>query len=139
VAASVVNSGFVPRAASNQGRLPARPPDDWWYQAFASVPYEKPPPAQNHMLILIAYDITEPKRLAKVARTCEDFGVRVQYSLFECRLTQEGFDTLWLRLLDLIHEDEDRLVAYRLDARNARETLTAGAMSCSEKVCCYLI
>lgn len=91
------------------------------------------------MLILIAYDVADPKRLARVAKTCEDFGARVQYSLFECQLAPEDFDTLWLRLLDLIHDDEDRLVAYRLDARNARETLTAGTMTCSEKVCCYLI
>jgi CRISPR-associated protein Cas2 len=115
------------------------PPDDWWYQAFASVPYEKSPPAQDQMLILIAYDIADPKRLAKIAKTCEDFGVRVQYSLFECQLDREDFETLWRRLLDLIHAEEDRLVAYRLDARNARETLTAGTMTCSEKVCCYLV
>jgi len=91
------------------------------------------------MLILIAYDIADPKRLAKIAKTCEDFGVRVQYSLFECQLDREDFETLWRRLLDLIHAEEDRLVAYRLDARNARETLTAGTMTCSEKVCCYLV
>ncbi len=91
------------------------------------------------MLILIAYDIAAPKRLAKIAKTCADFGVRVQYSLFECRLTTAEFDTLWRRLLDLIHAGEDRLVAYRLDARNARETLTAGAMARSEKISCHLI
>ncbi len=91
------------------------------------------------MLILIAYDIRDPKRLHRVARTCEDFGMRVQYSLFECRLDQDGLNDLWLRLLEEIDEDEDRVVAYRLDARAARETLTAGTMACSEKVVCYLV
>jgi CRISPR-associated protein Cas2 len=91
------------------------------------------------MLTLVAYDITEPKRLAKVARVCEDFGVRVQYSVFECRLDEDGFTDFWLRLLDVINEDEDRLVAYKIDARSAKETLTAGTMVCSEKVVCYLV
>ena len=91
------------------------------------------------MLILIGYDIAHPKRLAKVAKTCEDFGLRVQYSFFECHLDDDEFDTLWLRLLDLIDEDADRLVAYRLDARNAKKTLTAGTMVCADKVVCYLV
>ncbi len=91
------------------------------------------------MLTLIAYDISQPKRLAKVAKVCEDYGVRVQYSVFECHLSPGEFDDLWLTLLDLIDEDEDRLVAYRIDARSARETLTAGTMVCHEKVVCYLV
>ncbi len=35
---------------------------------------------------LVAYDISNPKRLRKVARTCEDFGLRRQFSVFFCRL-----------------------------------------------------
>lgn len=119
---------------------PSDPPlQDWWFQAFPVVPYEKSPPAAHQMLTLIAYDIADPKRLTKVAKTCEDYGVRVQYSVFECHLAPDDFDTLWLTLLDLIDEREDRLVAYKLDARCAKETLTAGTMVCSEKVVCYLV
>ena len=33
---------------------------------------------------LVAYDISNPKRLRKVARTCEDFGLRRQFSVFFC-------------------------------------------------------
>ena len=91
------------------------------------------------MLTLVAYDIANPKRLAKVAKTCEDYGMRVQYSVFECHLEPAEFEELWLILLDLIDEEEDRLVAYRLDARSAQETLTAGTMVCHQKVVCYLV
>lgn len=91
------------------------------------------------MLTVVAYDISDPKRLAKAAKTCEDFGVRVQYSIFECHLDQETFNELWLRLLAVVDEDEDRLVAYKLDARCAKETETAGVMVCSEKAVCYLV
>ena len=40
---------------------------------------------------------------------------------------------------EVIDEREDRLVAYKIDARSARETLTAGTMVCAEKVVCYLV
>jgi hypothetical protein len=43
------------------------------------------------------------------------------------------------RLLDEIDEEEDRVVAYKIDARSAKETLTAGRMVCSEKAVCYLV
>ena len=111
----------------------------WWYEAFAQVPYEKSPPGETQMLTLLAYDITDPKRLSRVAKVCEDFGVRVQYSVFECRLEEEEFTEFWLKLLGQIDEAEDRLVAYKIDARCAKETLTAGTMVCSEKVVCYLV
>lgn len=91
------------------------------------------------MLTVVAYDISDPKRLARTARVCEDFGVRVQYSVFECRLEEAEFTEFWLRLLAEIDEDEDRVVAYKIDARCARETLTAGTMVCSEKAVCYLV
>ena len=59
------------------------PIGNWWFDAFPLVPYEKGPPGETEMLTLVAYDISDHKRLAKVARVCEDFGVRVQYSIFE--------------------------------------------------------
>jgi CRISPR-associated protein Cas2 len=111
----------------------------WWFDAFPLLPYQPAPPGADQMLTLIAYDIADPKRLARVAKTCEDYGVRVQYSVFECHLEPDQFDTLWLTLLDLIDEQADRLVAYRLDARCAKLTETAGTMVCSEKVACYLV
>jgi len=91
------------------------------------------------MLTLLAYDIADQKRLSRVAKVCENFGVRVQYSVFECRLEEAEFQEFWLQLLIVINEDEDRLVAYKIDARCAKETLTAGTMVCSEKVVCYLV
>ncbi len=104
--------------------------EDWWQQAFAQIPYEKSLPGAGEMLTVVAYDITDHKRLARVAKVCEDYGVRVQYSVFECRLDED---------LEEIDEDEDRMVAYKIDARCAKETLTAGTMVCSEKAVCYLV
>jgi CRISPR-associated protein Cas2 len=111
----------------------------WWFDAFPQLPYESSPPGADQMLTIVAYDVTDDKRLRKVAQICEDFGVRVQYSIFECHLDQDQFDEFWLRLLDVIDDSEDRLVAYKLDARCAKETETAGTMVCSEKAVCYLV
>ena len=111
----------------------------WWFEAFSQIPYEKSPPGAGEMLTVVAYDITDPKRLARVAKVCEDYGVRVQYSIFECRLDEDEFTDVWLKLLEEIDDDEDRMVAYKIDARCAKETLTAGTMVCSEKAVCYLL
>jgi CRISPR-associated protein Cas2 len=111
----------------------------WFDEAFPRVPYERGQPGAKQMLILVGYDIANQKRLAKVARACEDFGLRVQYSFFECHLEPAAFDNLWNRLLDLIDPEHDRIVAYRLDAATAKRTLTAGTMVCAEKVICYLM
>ena len=111
----------------------------WWHEAFPVVPYETSKPGAGEMLTLVAYDIALPKRLSRVAKICEDFGVRVQYSVFECHLDETEFEEFWLRLLDEIDEEEDRIVAYKIDARNAKKTMTAGTMVCSEKVILYLI
>jgi len=57
----------------------------------------------------------------------------------ECRLDEAEFTEFWLQLLAQIDDEEDRLVAYKIDARCAKETLTAGRMVCSERVLCYLV
>jgi CRISPR-associated protein Cas2 len=59
---------------------------------------------------IVAYDISNPKRLRKVATVCEDFGVRKQYSVFLCRLSATDFVRLRSRLYDVIHLEEDQVL-----------------------------
>jgi len=59
---------------------------------------------------LVAYDICHPKRLRKVAKTCEDFGFRRQYSVFLCRLTALDLVRLKSRLYDIINLQEDQVL-----------------------------
>lgn len=71
------------------------------------------------MDVLVTYDVnTETRegrrRLRKVATTCKDFGQRVQYSVFECRVNDAQLENLRARLLHVIDEDEDSLRIYRL-------------------------
>lgn len=112
---------------------------EWWMDAFPQAPYARSAPGAHQMLSLVGYDISEPKRLNRVAKVCEDFGVRVQYSFFECHLDEKRFERFWERLLAEIDPAEDRLVAYQIDAKSARKTRTAGTMVCSERVVVYLV
>ena len=72
------------------------------------------------MLILITYDVCTIekaglRRLRRVARACEDYGVRVQKSVFECQVGQTEWVQLKDRLLREIKNDEDSLRFYYLD------------------------
>jgi CRISPR-associated protein Cas2 len=59
---------------------------------------------------LVAYDICDPKRLRRVAHTCEDFGFRRQYSVFLCRLSAHDLVKLRSRLYDIIDLREDQVL-----------------------------
>lgn len=66
------------------------------------------------MLVLIAYDIANKKRLRKVARLMEEYGVRVQKSVFECRLQPAQVDKLIERVKPKLKPREDRIHLYRI-------------------------
>jgi CRISPR-associated protein Cas2 len=59
---------------------------------------------------LVCYDISDPKRLRKVARCCEDFGYRKQKSVFLCRVSATDFVRLRSRLYDIINLEEDQVL-----------------------------
>jgi len=71
------------------------------------------------MLILVTYDVSTEtaagrRRLRRVAKICQNYGQRVQKSVFECRVDQATFEILERALLDEIDEEEDNLRLYRL-------------------------
>lgn len=105
-------------------RLPIVP-DAWWDEFFPHQPHAKPP-GDPLMLRLIVYDIAAPKRLRRIAKVCEDFGIRVQKSVFECWLERDRFDSLWEALCKEIDKQEDSLIAYTLDANAAKARRWAG-------------
>lgn len=71
------------------------------------------------MLVLVSYDVatTSPegrRRLRLIAKTCSDFGQRVQNSVFECNVDWTTWTVLRLRLLKIIDEQEDSIRFYFL-------------------------
>ncbi len=79
------------------------------------------------MLVLVTYDVSTvekagQRRLRRVARACEDYGVRVQKSVFECQLGQQEWAQLRDRLLKEYKADEDSLRFYFLDEKAVQRT-----------------
>jgi CRISPR-associated protein Cas2 len=72
------------------------------------------------MDVLVTYDVATidavgERRLARIAAICERYGVRAQYSVFECRLSPVSLQTLTGELLDVMKCDEDSVNIYRLE------------------------
>ena len=68
-------------------------------------------------LLLVAYDITCPKRLRQMAHLLEDHGQRLQRSVFLCALTPNQIETLLKDARALIDVKTDHLFMLRLCAR----------------------
>lgn len=82
--------------------------------------------------MLVAYDVATGdaagrRRLRRVARLCQDFGQRVQYSVFECQVDPAQWATLRARLIDEIDKQTDSLRFYRLGANWRSRIEHAGA------------
>jgi CRISPR-associated protein Cas2 len=84
------------------------------------------------MLVVVSYDVSTkdaegPRRLRRVAKACEDFGQRVQNSVFECIVDPVQWTRLKLTLLDLIEPEADSLRFYFLGANYRKRIEHHGA------------
>lgn len=84
------------------------------------------------MKVLVTYDVSTVdhagrRRLARVAKTCLDYGQRVQNSVFECSVTPEQWAELRHRLIDEINQDQDSLRFYLLGKHWRRRVEHVGA------------
>jgi len=71
------------------------------------------------MLVLITYDVTTEnpegrRRLRRVAKTCQNYGQRVQKSVFECLVDPTQWAVLRSQLVKEIEVSEDSLRFYFL-------------------------
>ena len=101
--------------------------------------YEPSEEEYKDMLYLIAYDVKEASRLRKVALACQDYGFRVEYSVFECDLSEEKFQALWNRLLQAINPDEDKLLAYRICGSCVSHIQSQGMVSRPQRPLLYIL
>ena len=70
---------------------------------------------------LIAYDITDKKRLRKLSKLLESYGLRVQYSMFEADITKKELEILISQILDIIDEESDKVYIYTIDNTKAQK------------------
>lgn len=71
------------------------------------------------MLVLVTYDVKTSsengsKRLRKVAKICQNYGQRVQNSVFECIVDATQYTSLKIELQKVIDTDLDSLRFYQL-------------------------
>ena len=84
------------------------------------------------MLVLVSYDVSfeerdGARRLRRITRACQDYGQRVQYSVFECVVDPAQWTRLKNRLLAEMNEEKDSLRFYYLGANWKRRVEHVGA------------
>ncbi len=84
------------------------------------------------MLVLVTYDVRTQdaagaRRLRRVAKTCRDFGQRVQYSVFEIEVDPAQWTALKARLEQIVDLDQDSLRYYYLGSNWQRRVEHVGA------------
>ena len=91
------------------------------------------------MFIVVSYDIADDRRRVRVASEMENFGRRVQYSVFECHLSEAQIRDLETRLQAIIDWDRDRVRYYRLCERDARRIVMDGPGEVSRDWSCLIV
>ncbi len=84
------------------------------------------------MLVLVTYDVNTQtsegrSRLSRVAKECENWGQRVQNSVFECLLEPGQWERLKANLIGRIDPKKDSLRFYYLGSNWRRRVEHVGA------------
>lgn len=84
------------------------------------------------MMVLVSYDVSTvdrrgQARLRRVAKTCLDYGQRVQNSVFECVVDPAQWTELRAKLVEIIDEKSDSLRFYFLGSSWERRLEHVGA------------
>ena len=66
------------------------------------------------MLIVVSHNVPDDRRRTRLAHALQDFGRRVQLSVFECLLNADQEQRLRSRLVRLMDPEEDNVRIYRL-------------------------
>lgn len=74
-------------------------------------------------MYVISYDIAEDRLRRKIAGELENFGVRIQYSVFECSLTKKRYMELYEKLVLLTMEMEKGSIRIYHICDNCREKI----------------
>lgn len=77
----------------------------------------------DRTLYLIAYDIRDNRRLARVRYFLKGYSTGGQKSVYECFLTDGELKFVSSKLRRLIREDEDRVHIFTLDGRSRTHAL----------------
>lgn len=90
-------------------------------------------------LYLIAFDIRDDRRLRRVANTLLNYGIRVQYSVFECHIEQDQMKILESELIEHIDSQEDRVHIWPLCGKDEQAILVDGGEYVSQDKDFYMM
>lgn len=77
---------------------------------------------------IVTYDIRCDKRLRRVFRICKDFGLHLQFSVFECDLTASDKIHMESRLKEVLNHSEDQVLFIDLGPASLRSERTITAL-----------
>lgn len=80
------------------------------------------------LFYVVAYDIPDDKRRKRVADLLEGYGKRVQYSVFECVLSEAKYGELRKRLRKRVKLSEDSVRFYPLSRHTLDRVETWGGV-----------
>jgi CRISPR-associated protein Cas2 len=88
------------------------------------------------MRYLISYDIVDDPRRTRLAHLLENYGRRVQYSVFECELAEKRFLELRRQILKAIDPTVDSVRVYPLCGRcsTVLEVIGTGPIHLEDRV-----
>lgn len=75
---------------------------------------------------LVVYDIASPKRLRKVAKVMQGYGVRVQKSVFECDLGEADRERMLRQSEKVMVLEKDQVRVYAMSHRSIRGVTLLG-------------
>lgn len=83
-------------------------------------------PTLSSLQMIVAYDISDDRRRARVAALLSAWGDRIERSVFECRIGIDDLPDLIARLEDLIDLDDDAVHMFRQCARCDEDRVQLG-------------
>ncbi|MEE9356408.1 MAG: CRISPR-associated endonuclease Cas2 [Methylococcaceae bacterium] len=89
-------------------------------------------------LYIVCFDVADKRRLRAVSKTLEDFGTRVQYSVFECYLDKKEHSSLQQKIAALINIEADHVRYYPICPKDQKGILLDGKGSISPNNDFYL-
>lgn len=85
-------------------------------------------------MYVISYDISSDSLRAKIAKELENYGLRIQYSVFECKIDRTRFRELYRKLCQLTEGmEEGSIRVYEICENCTRKIQTIGVPVCNSK------
>ena len=79
---------------------------------------------ETKLTYVISYDISKDALRRKIAKEMENYGQRVQYSVFECELSKTGFNELYEKLMKLMLGCEEGSIRFYPLCARCREKMS---------------